>query len=692
MAAILPVVVLLLSAVTSYAASATWISNPGDADWNNPANWTPMTVPNGPNDTATFQTSTQAGLALSANTEVNGIVFNPSTHVFTITNGPALVFTISGVGVTNNSGFAESFAISNVPNGTGSLVFSNSANAGENITYYTGGEATTSFFNSATAGNATFVNYPSAKVKFLGSSTAGNSAFMGLSGSKVTFSNSSSAGSAQFMLEAGHSGGASSGDSISFEGGSSAASSYITIGGSDSVNYQGASVGFADTSSAGNCTLIASDATNGGRGGSISFSGNSTGAMARVEIFGAASLNISGHVLPGVSVGSIEGDGSVNLGTNRLTVGANNIDTTFSGHFLNSSGVASLGKTGTGTFVLTNTNNFTDTTIDEGTLRATHDGALGTSAQSGAYIDVAANAALTLDSGTTNDYIGDRASLKIVSDSTVNLNFAGAADRLRSLIVNGISQPPGIYGGLISGAPNQLPQFAGTGRVIATTKAVSRKVQGAAGSFDVDLPLAGTPGIECRSGGANKDYQIVVTFFDNVTFSSATVISGTGFVASRSGSGTNTVTINLSNVANAQTIKTALLDVDDGTSTTTFVIPLSVLLGDVTGNGTVNATDVSQVRPGRVVDDSNFRQDVTGEWLYQQFRCFGGKITIGHGAALVVCRRNSVPDCPVAASLCKAAGHSTPDPESGKLADDERMQLLHLFPRGFGYRPHGSFP
>ncbi len=612
MAAILPVVVLLLSAVTSYAASATWISNPGDADWNNPANWTPMTVPNGPNDTATFQTSTQAGLALSANTEVNGIVFNPSTHVFTITNGPALVFTISGVGVTNNSGFAESFAISNVPNGTGSLVFSNSANAGENITYYTGGEATTSFLNSATAGNATFVNYPSAKVKFLGSSTAGNSAFMGLSGSKVTFSNSSSAASAQFMLEAGHSGGAFSGDSISFEGGSSAASSYITIGGSDSVNYQGASVEFADTSSAGNCTLIASDATNGGRGGSISFSGNSTGAMARVEILGAASLNISGHVLPGVSVGSIEGDGSVNLGTNRLTVGANNIDTTFSGHFLNSSGVASLGKTGTGTFVLTNTNNFTDTTIDEGTLRATHDGALGTSAQSGAYIDVAANAALTLDSGTTNDYIGDRASLKIVSDSTVNLNFAGAADRLRSLIVNGISQPPGIYGGLISGAPNQLPQFAGTGRVIATTKAVSRKVQGAAGSFDVDLPLAGTPGIECRSGGANKDYQIVVTFFDNVTFSSATVISGTGFVASRSGSGTNTVTINLSNVANAQTIKTALLDVDDGTSTTTFVIPLSVLLGDVTGNGTVNATDVSQVRPGRVVDDSNFRQDVTG--------------------------------------------------------------------------------
>ncbi len=234
-----------------------------------------------------------------------------------------------------------------------------------------------------------------------------------------------------------------------------------------------------------------------------------------------------------------------------------------------------------------------------------------TSAQSGAYISVAANAALTLDSGTTNDYIGDRASLKIVDGSMVNLNFAGAADRLRSLIANGISQPPGIYGGLISGAPNQLPQFAGTGKVIATTKAVSRKVHGAAGSFDIDLPLVGTPGIECRSGGANKDYQIVVTFFDNVTFSNATVISGTGFVASRSGNGTNTVTINLSNVANAQTIKTALLDVNDGTSTTTFVIPLSVLVGDINGNGAVNGTDITLVKhTSQTVDASNFRADV----------------------------------------------------------------------------------
>jgi len=40
-----------------YADSATWNANPVDNDWNNPANWTPNTVPNGPNDIATFGVS-----------------------------------------------------------------------------------------------------------------------------------------------------------------------------------------------------------------------------------------------------------------------------------------------------------------------------------------------------------------------------------------------------------------------------------------------------------------------------------------------------------------------------------------------------------------------------------------------------------------------------------------------------------
>jgi len=41
--------------------------------------------------------------------------------------------------------------------------------------------------------------------------------------------------------------------------------------------------------------------------------------------------------------------------------------------------------------------------------------------------------------------------------------------------------------------------------------------------LNTDLPQTGTPGIECRNGGANGDYQVVATFALPVTFASATV-------------------------------------------------------------------------------------------------------------------------------------------------------------------------
>src|SRR5204862_176197 len=38
-------------------------------------------------------------------------------------------------------------------------------------------------------------------------------------------------------------------------------------------------------------------------------------------------------------------------------------------------------------------------------------------------------------------------------------------DVIASLVVNGVPQPPGIYGGPMSGAPNILPEFGGLGTV-----------------------------------------------------------------------------------------------------------------------------------------------------------------------------------------------------------------------------------
>jgi hypothetical protein len=44
---------ICLLAQSIYAGSATWKIDPTN-DWNNPRNWTPQTVPNSPDDTATF--------------------------------------------------------------------------------------------------------------------------------------------------------------------------------------------------------------------------------------------------------------------------------------------------------------------------------------------------------------------------------------------------------------------------------------------------------------------------------------------------------------------------------------------------------------------------------------------------------------------------------------------------------------
>src|SRR6266480_8151654 len=97
---------LSLGALNSaYADSATWSTNPISNDWNTAENWTPNTVPNGPDDVATFDTSSITDLTLSAETtEVAAIVFNPGASSFNITADPEstqtdVTLTISGTGI-----------------------------------------------------------------------------------------------------------------------------------------------------------------------------------------------------------------------------------------------------------------------------------------------------------------------------------------------------------------------------------------------------------------------------------------------------------------------------------------------------------------------------------------------------------------------------------------------------------------
>ncbi len=144
----------------------------------------------------------------------------------------------------------------------------------------------------------------------------------------------------------------------------------------------------------------------------------------------------------------------------------------------------------------------------------------------------------------------------------------------------------------------------------AALSAVSRKMHGGV-PYDIPLPLTGAPGVECRVGPVSGEHQVVVTFANPVSVSSASVTSGAGNVANYNVNGPE-VTVNLSGVDNAQTVSISLADVNDGTNMGCVAIPMGVLAGDTSGNGAVTSTDVTQTKSqsGQAVNASNFREDV----------------------------------------------------------------------------------
>jgi hypothetical protein len=149
---------------------------------------------------------------------------------------------------------------------------------------------------------------------------------------------------------------------------------------------------------------------------------------------------------------------------------------------------------------------------------------------------------------------------------------------------------------------------------IQPVSAVSRKTHGAAGPFDINLPLTGSPGIECRTGGSNGNHTVIISFAQAVTVGSVSVGSSDGqaMVSSFSVNGA-VVTVNLTKVTNAQTITISLTNVVAGPNSGNVTISMGVLEGDTTANGAVNSSDISQTQSqsGQLVTAANFREDVT---------------------------------------------------------------------------------
>ncbi len=343
--------------------------------------------------------------------------------------GTESVLTISGLGIVNDSGITQNFVTSNFTTSSarGLVFFENGATAGDKTVFSITFNAPVLFFNNSSAGIATFINTGFTSFNddstassgtfvnkaggiggltiLIGNSTADRGTFIAEGGSlsppfgssgSVSFGGSATAGTGTFTLQRGTASRASGGllffsndssadhgtftaeggnidDSqhctIKFQDSATAGDALITLEGGLQPKVDGATLQFFVSSSAGNSTLIANNGPGQESGGTVTFWDDSTGDTSRIELLGPdgrGMLSISSHNPPGMTVGSIEGDGEVFLGARNLAVGTNNLSTTFSGLIDDGGFGGSLSKVGSGNLALTTANTYTGGTIISG--------------------------------------------------------------------------------------------------------------------------------------------------------------------------------------------------------------------------------------------------------------------------------------------------------------------------------------
>ena len=111
---------------------------------------------------------------------------------------------------------------------------------------------------------------------------------------------------------------------------------------------------------------------------------------------------------------------------------------------------------------------------------------------------------------------------------------------------------------------------------------------GNAGTFDIDLPLTGTPGVECRVGNGGTFLQtIVFTFSEAVTSVSGTTTTTCGSVNSTTISG-STVTVELGHVTcDGSDITVTVPGVNGASGSVDASATMTLRTGDVNADGVV---------------------------------------------------------------------------------------------------------
>ena len=200
------------------------------------------------------------------------------------------------------------------------------------------------------------------------------------------------------------------------------------------------------------------------------------------------------------------------------------------------------------------------------------------------------------------NYLGDPGS--IPTDGFTSFSVNVPANSTVVLVVHEVTA-----GG---GCPSYDVVVRGLSCPPALTNAVSRKVHGFRGEFDIPLPPSGL-GVECRdSSGGNHD--LVFTLNSEVSSGNVAVTTGVGTVGTPTFLG-KTMMVPLSGVPDLQKLTLTLSGVTNalGQTLPNTNVTMNVLLGDTTGNKTVNSSDLGQTKAnsGVPVTEANFRNDTT---------------------------------------------------------------------------------
>jgi autotransporter-associated beta strand protein len=469
---------------------------------------------------------------------VAGIVFDPGASAYSITVMPVVgadsTISFEGTGIVNNSGITQSLVAANSgPEvaDSGRIYFENSASAGENVAITNQGAthsgvsgASTNFWNSSNAANATIINEGSTAS---GTISGGFTALLDYSGAEgATFINNpgtvsdaaaaytliqtflpgGNLGSSAFIANAATVPGAEGGW-VEMDVGTCAGTSFIANG-ATVANCQagqiyafgaeyGTGQGLATyTANGGNgndaegglidvlfvpansqTIVTANGGTNGGLGGTILIEDSADIPLPQFQVFGNGVLDLTNVSEPAMAVGSLAGDGIVLLAGHTLSVGNNNLSTTFSGVIQESGG---LTKAGTGTLTLTGANTYTGaTTVSAGTLVATN---MSGSATGTGAVNVNAGilggkgivaGATTIGTGTgTGAFLAPAAgsnvqatltihsALTFKADATYTYTFKAKRNRARTdkVIANGVTINSGAMIALSSQTQGALSQ------------------------------------------------------------------------------------------------------------------------------------------------------------------------------------------------------------------------------------------